>query len=177
MRDSITYIRDDVNYIRYASVMNDAARGEMPEVTVPQAVGRLRVAIDASYEAASRELGLTPQQAELLCEAMAPAAVGDLAEALHCDRSNISHLVDRVSARGLVRRGRAAHDGRVSVVELTPAGERLARSFIASLEAQLEPLLAHWTRARQREVAASLSELAAALEAAAARGHSGAASG
>jgi DNA-binding MarR family transcriptional regulator len=160
-------MHDGVNYAGYASAMAKAARRETQGPTVPQALGRLRVAIDASYEAASRELGLTPQQAELLCEAMAPAAIGDLAEALHCDRSNISHLVDRASARGLVRRGRAEQDARVSLVELTPAGQRLARTFIATLEAQLEPLLAHWTRTRQSEVAASLGELAEALEAAA----------
>jgi DNA-binding MarR family transcriptional regulator len=134
--------------------------------TVPQAIGRLRVAMEAGYEAASRDLGLTPQQAELLCEAMAPAPVGDLAVALHCDRSNISHLVDRAAARGLVRRGTAPRDRRVALIELTPEGERLARRFIAALEAQLEPLLAHWSRARQSEVVVRLTELAEALEAA-----------
>jgi len=47
--------------------------------TVPQALGRLRVALEDAYVRASRELGLTPQQAELLCAAMSPATVGELA--------------------------------------------------------------------------------------------------
>lgn len=138
--------------------------------TVPQSLGRLRVALELSFEAASRKLGLSPQQAELLCAAMAPAPVGGLAEALHCDRSNVSHLADRAARRGLLRRRPDANDGRVSLIELTPAGEKLARRFIASLEAQLEPMLAGWTRKRQHDFAATLAEVSQALEAAAEEG-------
>ena len=53
-----------------------------PAETLPQALGRLRVALEDAFLQASRTLGLTAQQAELLCAAMAPAAVGDLAQAL-----------------------------------------------------------------------------------------------
>jgi DNA-binding MarR family transcriptional regulator len=146
----------------------EEAAFDVPE-TLPPALGRLRVALEDAFQRASRELGLTAQQAELLCAAMHPAAVGDLAHALRCDRSNVSRLVDRASARGLVKRRGGDQDGRVTLVELTDEGERLARRFIAALEAQTETLRAHWPDARQQAAVELLNELADALDDPAAR--------
>jgi DNA-binding MarR family transcriptional regulator len=131
--------------------------------TVPQALGRLRVALEHSFQRAARELDLTAQQAELLCGAMSPAAVGDLAVMLRCDRSNVSRLVDRAAARDLVRRTQGA-DRRVSMIELTPKGQRLARRFIARLEDQTAKLRAEWSQARQGQAVELLDELATALD-------------
>ncbi len=122
--------------------MSETGPRHHPAETVPQALGRLRVALEDAFLQTSRTLGLTAQQAELLCAAMAPAAVGELAQALRCDRSNVSHLVDRAAARGLVNRRIGDEDGRVTVVTLTAEGERLAQRFIAELEAQTRPLRA-----------------------------------
>jgi DNA-binding MarR family transcriptional regulator len=140
-----------------------------PAPTLPQALGRLRVALEDAYLRASRDLGLTAQQAELLCAALRPAAVGDLARALRCDRSNVSRLVDRASTRGLLKRRAGEADGRVTVVELTAEGERLARRFIAALEAQTEALRAAWPDARQQGAVEVLNEIADALDAPAGR--------
>lgn len=139
------------------------SRPAAPE-TVPRALGRLRVALEDSFLRASRELGLTPAQAELLCAAMQPAAVGRLAETLRCDRTNVTHLVDRAVERGWVQRRAHEHDRRSSVIALTPTGEKLARRFIARLEAQLAPLLATWPLKRQQDTAATLGEIAAELD-------------
>ncbi len=135
-----------------------------PPTTVPRALGRLRVALDDAYTRASRELGLTAQQAELLCAALHPGAVGDIAQTLRCDRSNVSRLVDRAARRGLVRRREGDEDARVSVIELSPAGERLARTFIAALESQLKGLLAEWPEERQQTTVEALNEIADALD-------------
>jgi DNA-binding MarR family transcriptional regulator len=132
---------------------------------LPEALGRLRVALDEAFARASREVGLSAQQAELLCAALSPAPVGTLATALRCDRSNVSRLVDRTSARGLMRRARTDDDGRVSLVELTPQGERLARRLISRLESQTEALRSDWPGEREREAVAMLNEVANALEA------------
>jgi DNA-binding MarR family transcriptional regulator len=51
--------------------------------------------------------------------------MGRLAEALACDASNVTGLVDRLESRGLVRRHPSAEDRRVKVLELTPSGVRL----------------------------------------------------
>jgi DNA-binding MarR family transcriptional regulator len=132
--------------------------------TVPRALGRLRVALDETYTQTSRELGLTAQQAELLCAALRPAAIGDLAEVLRCDRSNVSRLVDRAAGRGLLYRRGWEADGRVTVIELTSDGQRLAERFIKMLESQLQPLLAGWSGKRQHAALETLTSLADALE-------------
>src|SRR4029453_12628639 len=123
-----------------------------------------------AFVQASRTLGLTAQQAELLCAAMAPAAVGDLAQALRCDRSNVSHLVERAASRGLVNRRTGDEDGRVRVVTLTAGGERLAHRFIAELEAQTRPLGARWPHERQQLAVELLNEISDTLDGAAREG-------
>lgn len=135
-----------------------------PAISVPQALGRLRVAMDAAYEQSSRELGLTLPQAELLCAAMRPDALGDLARVLRRDHSNVSRLVDRAAKRGFLYRRGGETDGRVSVIELTPEGRRLAEQFIATLQSKTEPLLSSWSVKRQREAAETLAALAQELE-------------
>ncbi len=143
--------------------MTDQSSSRLPG-SVPQALGRLRVALNDSYTDASRELGLTPQQAELLCAAMRPTPVGDLARLLHCDRSNVSRLVDRAATRGLLKRRGEQRDGRVSTIELTPAGQRLATRFLARLESLTQPLLATWSAQQQHAAAETLRALAGTLE-------------
>ena len=132
--------------------------------TVPQALGRLRVALDDAYLRASRQHRLTPQQAELLCAALRPAPVGSLAKELRCDQSNVTRLVDRASERGLLRRRSDHEDGRITMIELSAKGRKTAEAFIATLEAQLTELLASWTEERNHEVAATLHEISTALD-------------
>ncbi len=133
--------------------------------TVPQALGRLRVALEDAFQRASRELGLSAQQAELLCGAMSPTPVGDLATMLRCDRSNVSRLVDRAAARGLVRRTHGT-DRRVSMIELTPQGQRLAHTFIARLEEQTAELREAWSPTRNNQAVKLIDEITTALESA-----------
>ena len=133
--------------------------------TVPQALGRLRVALEDSFLRASRDVGLTSQQAELLCAVMQPAAVGDLAQTLRCDRSNVSRMIDRASARGLLTRGADVNDGRVTVVELTVKGKDLARRFLTGLEAQTDPLKNRWSSQRRQIAVGLLNELSDTLDA------------
>lgn len=80
----------------------------------------------------------------MLCRAMKPLAVKELASALRCDRTNITRLVDRAFAHGYVKRRAEEEDGRVTMIELTPAGERLAKTFLQVLEAQTARLRATW---------------------------------
>ena len=132
--------------------------------SVPRALGHLRVALQDSYLRVARQVGLTAPQAELLCAALQPAAVGRLAETLRCDRTNITHLVERAAARRWVDRVVDEQDRRSTLITLTPEGERLAREFISRLEAQLQPLLQTWPDHRQRTTAALLHDLAHELD-------------
>jgi DNA-binding MarR family transcriptional regulator len=60
-----------------------------------------------------------------LIEPNRPLPMGRVAEALACDASNVTGLIDRLESRGLVRRHPSDEDRRVKVLELTPAGMRL----------------------------------------------------
>lgn len=133
-------------------------------MTVPRALGRLRVALEDAYLRASRKHGLTAQQAELLCAAMSPSPVGALARTLRCDQSNVTRLVDRASKRGLIRRRSDDEDGRLTVIELSAKGRKLAEEFIATLEIQLADLLVQWPKQHQHDVAATLNEISDALD-------------
>jgi MarR family transcriptional regulator, organic hydroperoxide resistance regulator len=72
------------------------------------------------------EFGLSPQQSMAITllqpgEAMTMSA---MAEALYCDNSNVTGIVDRLEAAGLVERRPHEGDRRVKAVVLTDKGER-----------------------------------------------------
>jgi DNA-binding MarR family transcriptional regulator len=71
------------------------------------------------------ELGISPQQAMALgtLEPGQPLPMSALAEALHCDNSNITGIVDRLEAAGLAERRPSERDRRVKAVVLTEKGE------------------------------------------------------
>jgi len=71
------------------------------------------------------EHGLAPMQAMLLgeIEPGTPKPMSALAEALRCDNSSVTHIVDRLEALGLVERRPAPHDRRVKTVVATERGE------------------------------------------------------
>src|SRR5499427_7473977 len=85
----------------------------------------------ADLPAIASEFELSPAQCHVLhlIEPDQPVPMGRIAEALACDASNVTGLIDRLESRGLVRRQPSAEDRRVKVLELTPAGARL-RSIV-----------------------------------------------
>ncbi len=70
------------------------------------------------------ELGLSFQQSMALMhlEPDAPLPMSALAGALQCDNSNVTGIVDRLEALGLVERRPAERDRRVKAVALTERG-------------------------------------------------------
>ena len=55
--------------------------------------------------------------------------MSSLAGKLFCDDSNVTGIVDRLEARGLIERRPAEHDRRVKLLGLTPEGERACRAI------------------------------------------------
>jgi DNA-binding MarR family transcriptional regulator len=118
--------------------------------------------LERRLEAALVAVGLSVSKfdaMEQLIRAGEPMTLGCLAGQLHCVRSNVTQLIDRLEAEGLVKRGSCSEDRRAVRAKVTPLGlERHA----AGLEA---------IRAVQREVAerlgpvqrAQLMELLSAL--------------
>ncbi|WP_067458283.1 MarR family winged helix-turn-helix transcriptional regulator [Actinomadura macra] len=101
----------------------------------------------------SREFGLTPQQAQLLTT-VAPQELthGELASRLHCDKTNITGLVDRLVRRGLVRRQPDPVDRRAVKVSLTDQGTELVTRFRESVSTALTGHLASWPAARHQQL-------------------------
>jgi DNA-binding MarR family transcriptional regulator len=73
------------------------------------------------------ELGISPQQAQALGQLEPGQAqpMSALADALHCDNSNITGIVDRLEAAGLAERRPHEGDRRVKAVVLTEKGESM----------------------------------------------------
>jgi DNA-binding MarR family transcriptional regulator len=73
------------------------------------------------------DLGISPQQALAMgtLKPGEPMPMSALAEALHCDNSNITGIVDRLEAAGLAERRPDERDRRVKAVVLTEDGERM----------------------------------------------------
>ena len=74
---------------------------------------------------AASELDLHPAQAGALLQLDSPLPMNELAALLACDNSNVTGLIDRLEARGLVARQPSSEDRRVKHVVLTDAGRRL----------------------------------------------------
>jgi DNA-binding MarR family transcriptional regulator len=74
--------------------------------------------------AAGGEFDLAPQQMiALRILGSGPRKMSELAQALFCDSSNVTGIVDRLEERGLVRRESAEGDRRVKLLVLTEDGE------------------------------------------------------
>src|SRR5580693_9240697 len=83
------------------------------------------------------KLELSPAQCHVLhlIEPGRPIPMGQLADTLACDASNVTGLVDRLESRGLVRRHPSEADRRVKVLYLTPTGSRLRALMVDRMAA------------------------------------------
>src|SRR5499427_4201838 len=86
-----------------------------------------------------------------LIEPDQPVPMGQIAENLACDASNVTGLVDRLESRGLVRRQPSAGDRRIKVLELTQAGARL-RSVVMDRMTEPPEILGRLSLEEQREL-------------------------
>lgn len=123
--------------------------GHQLEVETASLVFALARQMGAHNEAIATEFGLTGPQARLLVQLGDPTPMSQLAERLDCDPSNVTGLVDRLQARGLLERRVDEADRRVKLLTLTMAGRRLRSKLEARLFAG-RPLLARLSRGDQQ---------------------------
>ena len=97
------------------------------------------------------DVGLTGRQATALWMAHDPISMGQLSTQLGCDPSSTTGIVDRLEAKGLVRRVANPADRRGKRVELTPDGRRLRRRIEQRVVAA-RPSIAGLTKAQQRHL-------------------------
>ncbi|MFG2720981.1 MarR family winged helix-turn-helix transcriptional regulator [Streptomyces sp. NPDC048416] len=93
------------------------------------------------YERAAAEHSLTGAQARVLgLLSIEPLPMRRIAQKLKCEPSNITGIVDRLEARGLVERRPDPLDRRVKLAALTEAGLSTATHLRESLNFAREPL-------------------------------------
>jgi DNA-binding MarR family transcriptional regulator len=99
--------------------------------------------VERALERALEGIGLSPAKLAVLSGLAAAGgrlSLGDLAQHRSCVKSNITKLVDRLEADGLVARLDDPSDRRGVLAEITPEGWRLqaeGESLIAAVEAAL----------------------------------------
>jgi DNA-binding MarR family transcriptional regulator len=96
------------------------------------------------FLAIASEFELSPPQVRALgvLDPDRPVPMSDLAEALHCDNSNVTGIVDRLEDRGLVERRSATHDRRVKMLVVTARGAEVRDRLAERLEDAPPPLAA-----------------------------------
>lgn len=82
------------------------------------------------------ELDLTPMQlhALRLLEPGEELPMRALAQSLFCDPSNVTGIVDRLEARGLIERRGAEHDRRLKILTLTSEGRRVREGALRRMQ-------------------------------------------
>src|ERR1700682_2072677 len=93
--------------------------------------------VHAHFAAAVAELDLAPVQAKALHELNVepPISMRELAERLKSDPSNVTGLIDRLEARGLVERRPDPSDRRIKGLAFTSPGARLRERLFARVYA------------------------------------------
>ena len=101
-----------------------------------QALTQCYQAFEAYSAKHVRELGLTPPQFDIIATLgnTAGMTATELGEKTLITKGTLTGVVDRLSARGWVKRVAHASDGRCQIIQLTQAGEALfAKVFPAHL--------------------------------------------
>jgi DNA-binding MarR family transcriptional regulator len=102
----------------------------------------LLMAERARFPSIAAEFDLSPTQVHVLrlLEPGKAVPMGRLAGGLGCDASNITGVVDRLEARGLVQRKAAERDRRVKVLVVTDRGLDLRRRLLRRMSEPPEPI-------------------------------------
>ena len=94
------------------------------EVELERLLEELVTGYDTEFARAANTVGLSGAQACALGWTEAQMSMSALARVLACHASNVSQIVARLEARGLVERTVDGDDRRVKLVRITPAGRR-----------------------------------------------------
>lgn len=115
--------------------------------------------LQANYARHAAELGLTAAQIKVLLVLAPgqPVSQRSVADQLRYDPSNLTTLIDKLEARGAVRRRPDEHDRRVKALLLTDAGAKIQRAFWTGLNSDPGPL-AHLSPEQTRALRDRLAE-------------------
>jgi MarR family transcriptional regulator, organic hydroperoxide resistance regulator len=102
----------------------------------------------------ARDLGLSPATLGAVVRLGEPRTMGEIAEMLRCDPSNVTGIADALETRGLARRHPSDADRRVKALELTAKGQRLRQRALGVLSEPPE-----WLRALSTKDQRTLRDL------------------
>jgi MarR family 2-MHQ and catechol resistance regulon transcriptional repressor len=129
---------------------------------------KLWVVLARSFNAVSARLAEDIARHELtqtefaICEVLyhkGPLLLGEVQRKILVTSGGITYLVDRLVAKGFVKREQCAEDRRARYAVLTPSGQALIRRIFPGHAARIEQSLSGLTMAEQREATALLRKL------------------
>ena len=143
----------------YSSYMNSNGMGAPLDLyailhTAYSAEGQVEQKLNAIGLSMAKLLAL-----KALSEAGESLPLGQLAERLSCVKSNITQLVDRLEADGLVARTPEPHDRRTRLAALTPAGRTAGQEGTRVQQQAEAELLGNLTPEEARQLAVLLGKI------------------
>ena len=137
------------------------------ETEITTAIRRIIRAVELRSRQLLYQTGVTgPQLAALLLAAQLDgASASAISRHLHLSRSTVTGILDRLEARGLIRRNRNERDRRGNVIGVTPSGHDLLESAPPLLQDQFRNRLATLSDWEQTSILAALQRLASMMDA------------
>ncbi|MCW2991977.1 MAG: MarR family transcriptional regulator [Solirubrobacterales bacterium] len=128
--------------------MEDMTR---PHAEAWQLMHRLFMSQRRRFVSIAADEQLSPPQmgALMQLDPSRPVPMGDLADTLGCDSSNVTGIVDRLEGRGLVERRAAEHDRRVKMLAVTGDGVAVRERFKTAM-GEPAPAIEHLSDADAR---------------------------
>jgi MarR family 2-MHQ and catechol resistance regulon transcriptional repressor len=124
-------------------------------------LARAASAVERSVNDHLADAALTPSQFGVLeaLHHLGPLSQGVLARTILTSPGNLTTVLDKLEARGLLRRRRDRHDRRVVLARLTPTGEALVRDLMPRHVARVVTAFAALAPDQQAQLAALLRTL------------------
>jgi DNA-binding MarR family transcriptional regulator len=121
---------------------------------------RLMHVLQDLYAETSRPLGLTPQQAHLICVLLdGPLGMTELSRIMSIERSSLTSMVDRLERRSLVARSADPSDRRACHIALTDDGRTLAHQAHDAYTARVEALTTDLSPTHKSYVHAAITNI------------------
>jgi DNA-binding MarR family transcriptional regulator len=97
-------------------------------------------------------------------DATGPISLKALAARLGLDATTVTRQVAAIECQGLIYRDTDPEDGRVNLIELSPAGRRKMRAVQRARRERVRDLLAGWSKRDQRDLGRLLGKFNDAIE-------------
>lgn len=137
------------------------------EESILTSLRKITRAIDLYSHRIARQYKLTGPQVVCLrqLERDGTSSPGELARAVSLSQATITGILDRLEARGLVRRERSTADRRRVILELTDKGVELAANAPSPLQERFARNLAALPEENQAVIATVLGQVVSMMEA------------